>query len=195
MTLREYRMFKRITQDELAEELKGVCPGIDRPLIAKIESGIVRPSQEVMSYIEDHCAQCLIAPTSHENIFVDKSIDRAKKDAEIGDFLTDKEMLVIEALNSATKESPVTRSKLRELTNLKDNMARELIGRLRDKGYRIIGTAAAKGYWIAKTPDEYKSFREEYRAKGMTYLRRIKAMDLFTEGQVILSERGIYPAE
>lgn len=187
MNLKDYRTMRKITQWELADELSKVCPGIDRTLVSKIESGIVKPSREVEVYIEDMCAHYLTGSQSHEKPSNGKSIDRVKKVAQIGDFRLMDEM-VLEALMGATKSNPLTRDRLRDITKMRDSVAREIIGRLRDQGYRVIGSAGVKGYWIAKSDEEYLAFRAEYHAKAMTYLRRVQAMDSFTEGQTSMYE-------
>ena len=51
MNLREYRLYKNLTQAQLAEELKDVAVGMDVPMISKIEKGIVNPPDEVWTYI------------------------------------------------------------------------------------------------------------------------------------------------
>ena len=51
MNLREYRLYKNLTQAQLADELKEVTEGIDAPLISKIEKGICEPPDAVRAYI------------------------------------------------------------------------------------------------------------------------------------------------
>ena len=97
--------------------------------------------------------------------------------------MTDRAKAVLEALKSASKDHPLTRSELKDITKLPDNASRDIIGALRDDGYRVVGSAGHKGYWLARTDEEYTAFRTEYYAKGMTYIRRVKAMDRYTDGQ------------
>ena len=188
MNLLDYRTEYDLTQTELAEELKPICPGIDRVLISKIEAGICAPTKEVELYIERKTRE---KPCAHRNI--ERKIESRyiyrpqEKIAQIDDF-DPLEELVLGALKTATKERPFTRAALKDLTGMKDSRARDLIGRLRDRGYRVVGSAGTKGYWIAKDESEYIAFRREYERKAMTYLSRLKAMDGYTEGQTSMYE-------
>jgi len=100
--------------------------------------------------------------------------------------LTPTEELVLKRIKKANASNPVTRAELCRITGIRDNMVREIIGTLRDNGYRIVGSASTKGYYLARSEKQYKAFREEYLKKGLTFLNRIKAMDGYTEGQVSL---------
>ena len=158
-----YRKLMGVSQVELAKELSEICPGIDNSLISKAESGLCRLPYECEVAMEE-------TMVSHRLKSLNE-MDRIEKE-------------VLEAIKEASKEHPLTRQKLKEIVGAKDSHARDYIGRLRDKGYRIVGSAGTKGYYIAESESEYKEFRKEYHAKAMTYLRRIKAMDNFVERQV-----------
>lgn len=96
------------------------------------------------------------------------------------------EELILSLIKKASEKHPVTRAELRDITGLKDSHVREVIGQLRDKGNRVVGVAGTKGYYIARSEKQYKAFRAEYEKKAMTYLKRLKAMDGQTEGQIEL---------
>lgn len=184
MTLEEYRKANKLTQKQLAEELQEVCPGIDRVLISKIESGFCSPTEEVQIYLERKTSlkACTHADMERKNDC--RYITHlSEKNAEIGDFSTE-EQTVLDALKECSKENPLTRSALREILHYKDRAARRVIGDLRDKGVRVVGSGSTKGYYIAESESEYRAFRNEYHKKAMTYLNRISAMDRYTEGQV-----------
>ena len=51
MTIKEYRVKRDLTQPELARELQKVVPGIDAPLISKMEKGLCEPPAKLSSYI------------------------------------------------------------------------------------------------------------------------------------------------
>lgn len=51
MTIREYREKKKLTQPQLAMELKDVVEGIDAPLISKMEKGLCEPTDAVRAHI------------------------------------------------------------------------------------------------------------------------------------------------
>jgi len=92
---------------------------------------------------------------------------------------------VIERLNKATKENPLSRNELSRMFG-SERKARTEIQRLRLQGHRICAVNDGKGYWIAKSESEYKDFRRYYMSYPLTTFRTIKAMDGFTEGQVEL---------
>jgi len=100
--------------------------------------------------------------------------------------LTPTEELVLRLIKQGNANHPITRKELCEATGLKDSFVREIVGKLRDKGCRVVGSATTKGYYIARSEKQYKAFREEYYNKAMTYLKRISAMDGATEGQVAM---------
>lgn len=178
-----YRQIKGITQKELADDLQSIVPGIDRILISKMETGLCEPSPLMREYLLKACAHADIERKS-----LNRQIGRLdKKDAEIGDF-DPVEEIVLGALKVSSKHNPLTRAKLKDLTGMKDSRARDVIGRLRDKGYRVVGSAGTKGYWIAENESEYLAFRREYHDKAITYLSRISAMDNYTEGQTSMYE-------
>ena len=184
MTIREYRLIKGLSQKQLADELADVFPGVDRTLLSKMECGLCAPTPLLQEYLEKACAHGDIERKSSGRV-----VGRLeKKVAEIDDF-SPVEKIVLGALKESSKDHPLTRARLKELTNMKDRHARDVIGKLRDKGYRIVGSSGSKGYWIAETESEYTAFRREYQTKAMTYLERIKAMDAWTEGQMSMYER------
>lgn len=186
--LLKYREENHLTQEALASELQPVCPGIDRVLISKIESGLCAPTDRVKSYIRHKTSEKACAHGVGERKSESRYIYHSQKNnAEIGDFSVLEET-VLDALRSASKETPLTRNQLRELTGMKDSRARDVIGRLRDRGCRIVGSAGAKGYWIAESESDYLSFRREYERKALTFLSRIVAMDAYTEGQTSMYE-------
>ena len=186
--LLDYRTKNGLTQDALAKELQPVCPGIDRVLISKIESGIVSPSPEAALYIERKTREKACAHAVDERKSQGRYIyQSSEKISQIGDFDPIEE-IVLGALKVSSKDRPLTRSSLKDLTGLKDSRARDVIGRLRDRGVRVVGSAGTKGYWIAENENEYLAFRREYEKKAMTYLSRLKAMDNYTEGQTSMYE-------
>lgn len=181
--IHQYRQLKGITQRELADELQPIVPGIDRILISKMETGLCEPTPPMQEYLLKACAHADMERKSRGRYIYQLS----EKNAEIGDFSPTEEM-VLEALKECSKERPLTRSRLKDLTGMKDSRARDIIGRLRDRGVRVVGSAGTKGYWIAEGESEYLAFRKEYQNKAMTYLSRISAMDSYTEGQTSMYE-------
>lgn len=71
-------------------------------------------------------------------------------------------------LEQASREKPVTRERISGMFRVSDRAAREMIERLRDSGYPVIGTSDARGYWIAKNEEELQMFLRNYTAKAKT---------------------------
>ncbi len=97
------------------------------------------------------------------------------------------EKAVLETLQERSKENPLTRTELRQITKTKDRTSRTLIENLRSQGFRVCSSANAKGYWMAESEEDYKAFRREYGSKSSTIQKNIKAMDAYTEGQETIS--------
>ena len=93
------------------------------------------------------------------------------------------EALVLDTLRDRSKENPLTRAELKQIVGTKDRRAREIIESLRSQGYRIVSTASAKGYWLARDEVEYRAFSAEYGKKAYTIMHNIHMMDQYTEGQ------------
>ena len=115
--------------------------------------------------------------------FVDEqgNVQPKKNEAEIAD-LSKEAKAALELMQTFC--NPITRSILRQLLDVSDREARRAIEELREHGYRVISSSRTQGYWLAKSENDYKAFRAEYAAKAETYLRRLRAMDAHTEGQV-----------
>lgn len=96
------------------------------------------------------------------------------------------EKTVLEALQGRDKDHPLTRSELRQIVGTRDSAARGVIQSLRYQGYRIVGTASAKGYWFAQDESEFKAFLREYTKKGYTIIEIGRRMEGYTEGQQVI---------
>lgn len=75
--------------------------------------------------------------------------------------LTAKELVLVEMLQKATREHPVTRQVLRQ-TFGNNRKCRDMITNIRNNGYRVVTNFSTGGYWIAKTEKEYQDFRPKY---------------------------------
>lgn len=75
--------------------------------------------------------------------------------------LTAKELVLVEMLQKATREHPVTRQVLRQ-TFGNDRKCRDMITNIRNNGYRVVTNFSTGRYWIAKTEKEYQDFRPKY---------------------------------
>ena len=162
MTIGEYRKLKGMTQPELAKELQDIAPGIDAPLISKMEKGLCEPNDAVKLYIE----------TQEAN----------QRDMEFN--LSQLQMDILEALANADSGRRVTRHELVILTGKSDRLCRREIENLRCQGLRICSDSKAPGYWIAKSESEYRRARGQYIARIKSCAHTLKAMDSFVEGQI-----------
>ena len=80
-------------------------------------------------------------------------------------------------LAEASQDKPVTRETIMHTFRISDLSARKMIEDLREQGVRVCGQNTDKGYWIAKTQEEYERFRRDYVAKATTLFRRARKID------------------
>lgn len=93
----------------------------------------------------------------------------------------DDEILILELCQKATRDKPISNHELSVAIQASGTAVRIVIAALRDKGYRICSVST--GYFIAKTEAEYKEFRAYYMGKINKRLKRVYAMDAYTESQ------------
>ena len=159
MTIKEYRLNKGLTQRALCDELSKVFPGMDVPLISKMESGICEPSVSLQAYINANAI-------------------------EEGYELNTTQAMILDRLKKTTPEDRLSRRELSILTSLCDRDARREIVSMRKKGVRI-GTDSSKGgYYLIENEEEYGSLRNEYVRRITDMASTLKAMDTYTKGQV-----------
>ena len=147
---------------ELARELKEISPGIEAPLISKMEKGLCEPTEEVKAYID-----------ARRMTTTDKIAD-----------LTPTQTSLMLLLMTGTPDRPISRTDMILCTNQSDGKNRKDILAMRDKGLRICASTANGGYWIARSDSEYKHFRGEYVSRIKSLVRTLKAMDENVEGQI-----------
>lgn len=154
--LKDYRLKNDLTQTQMCELIKPIVPQITIPLLSHIENGVVNPPTVLVEWLN---AQGYTATAA----------------------LTPMEMLVLGELQTRSSGHPLKRKELKELTKHPDQFNREIIGKLRDKGERVIGSPLG-GYYIADN-EEYAAWRKFYMSYINKMLRRISAMDKHTDGQ------------
>ena len=155
-----------MTQPELAKELSMIVPGIDAPLISKMEKGICEPPALVQAYIESE----------------GKEIDNTMN------ILSTSQASILAMLIQSSEDRPVTREELVIATGNRDNANRKDIMLMRQMGLRISASSGKKGYWLATTESQYKDLRGEYISRIKSLTTTLKAMDGYTKGQQWLSE-------
>lgn len=87
-------------------------------------------------------------------------------------------------LKSASKDHPMDRRHIAEVTQVPERSIRLIINNLRNEGIRVVSDSESGGYWIAKNENEYKRFRAEYISRATKIFDTVKAMDGATEGQI-----------
>lgn len=97
---------------------------------------------------------------------------------------------LIPLLEAADKDSPATRHHLSTTLGAPDRIVRLEIEKLRADGMRVCSSSHGKGYWIAKTEEEYTSFRREYIARAKRQLQIVSAMDSQLIGQIGINLNG-----
>ena len=164
MTLAEYRKLRGITQPKLAEELSEITPGIDAPLISKMERGICAPSLEIQEYLD-----------AQEAIIGQDVIELNGTEADI-----------FYALLPCSYDNRRTRQELSIMTKMSDRAVRRTIENMRLKGIRICSDSDYAGYYITTDESEYMMFRGTMIARLKSLAKTIKAMDNYTKGQISL---------
>lgn len=163
MTLKEYRLKRKMTVKKLTEELKTIDPRFTPSTVSYMENGVVEPPERVREYL-------------------------AKKQIEENEIpLSDAEDIVLRCLTGHSKEDPVTRADLHYWTGLPDRMARKAIEGLRGRGYWIVNGANG-GYYITFDPEELKAFTKTERAKALSILKTVNAMHSRLPGQMEMGE-------
>lgn len=177
--VKEYRKAKGISQKELADELRPIVPTIDNVLISKMETGACSPSYEVMEYLFSAFANG-----------VSEEKDWWTINSSTNEFpplkMSNSAYAVLRALGDRTKESAASRQELSNLTGICDRNVRAAIEELRKNGFRIMSNSRSKGYWIARTSEEYRELRNEYIARIRSCTQTLKAMDESVPGQMTI---------
>ena len=93
---------------------------------------------------------------------------------------------ILALLIYASKENPMDRKHIAEISQVSERHIRLIINDLRKSGVRVVSDSESGGYWIAKTEDEYKRFRAEYISRAVKIMDTVKAMDSKVEGQICL---------
>lgn len=83
---------------------------------------------------------------------------------------------LLQMLENASRDRPVTRRQIRAAFRVSDRRARRMVEELRDAGYPVVGTSDYKGYWVAGSEEELKWFMRNYIAKARTIQRRALRM-------------------
>lgn len=90
--------------------------------------------------------------------------------------LSSREIVLVNMLDNATKEHPVTREDIMRTFSVCDRTGRGMIEDLREKGVRVNGTSKDKGYWLIRTQKELECFLRDYLSKSNTMRRRAENM-------------------
>lgn len=174
--IREYRERRGLTQAQLARELSQEFPGVDAPLISKMEKGLCAPTDELAGYILRGLASGPRADEAVSAVNVSTELDMAVRGSIAASVIYDR-------IESASRENPVSRAELVHLTQISDREVRETIARLRKAGARIASSSSTSGYWMC-SGDDYAHLRAEYISRVRTIMKTVRAMDMVLPGQI-----------
>ena len=164
MTLKEYRLKKRLTIRSMTEELKTIDQRFTTSMVSNMERGVVEPPEAVKVYL-------------------------AKKQIEMNeDPLTEGEDIVLRCLTGHSKDDPMTRSDLKYWSGLTDRIARDAIERLRNRGYWIVNGIHG-GYYITNDPNDLEYFIRKEKARAISILRTTSAMQSKLPNQITMGGR------
>lgn len=166
-----------LKQTELAEML-----GVDAPLISKLENGVVLPSQTMVETLEKALASHSDARKGDGSINYSATPINPFKTRINGYELEE----LYEIFTYTSRSQPLTRSQLEVIWGLPDRSVRARIKEMQDCGCRIV--SSEKGYYLARTPEEYEIYRKREKARARAIDRKIAAMDRNLPGQIIISD-------
>ena len=87
-------------------------------------------------------------------------------------------MTLLDLIKQASKSKPITRQQIAFRLGISDRIARKRIEALRETGERICsGPATKRGYYYAKTEEEYQEFRKRYILSALRIMHIIEQMD------------------
>ena len=177
MTLKEYKITNNLSNRELTNELRSIQPELDEPMVSRIVSGVVRPSEKVEEYINTKSFEKVFA-NDFDGLLDGESINIPVNDKTVieSPFLQD---LYIE-ISKGTMDRPATRGQLKHHFRTGDRVVRRGIEELRNAGVKVVSHSDKHGYWLN---DGYDAFRSQMLKKAYTIIRTIKAMDSRLEGQ------------
>lgn len=176
MTLKEYRLSKRLTQTELAAEISKDIPGIDRALISKIETGLCEPSSAIRIWLFKACAQASKELKGQTWATLRETEKKALK--------TDLQAQIYEMLEKADRS--VSRNMLRIRTGRSDRQIRKAISEMRAAGILIVTTSSGKGYWLAQTDNDLRLLKREYQSRLITCNKILKAISTAAPDQYVM---------
>ena len=91
----------------------------------------------------------------------------------------------IEDYISRDRNNPTSKQRLTAQTGLNERAARSYIAAARRRGVPIVGLLSG-GYYIAKSPEEWRAFVEQERRQAVRTFKRIEIMDAETSGQIAM---------
>lgn len=87
-------------------------------------------------------------------------------------------------LMDATERKPLCRFEYQLKFGMDERSFRREIEKMRNQGIRVVSSAHSKGYWIAKTDEEYRQFRKETMSRINKLSKMIRLMDANINGQI-----------
>ena len=181
MTVREYKDLRHFTNRQLTADLRQVAPGLDEPIVSRMVSGLVGPSEEVAEYIDSVV----------ERVFAIGSdmLFGASGASYRPDNLSVVESEIFDRLAKGTKYYPVTKHELCMMTGMSDRQVRRTIENIRKKGGRVCTSSRHFGYWIARNASDYAMVRADYLARIKSLSETVRAMDSVLAGQITWEEQ------
>lgn len=176
MTIKEMRRSLGLTQEEMVQELKPVCPGLDVSLLSKIENGICEPNREVIEYAEKQFANSFKAGLDEDKAIMPRELLMLLKQPFYRSLYT--------ALQKGSREKPVTKREICKITGHSDRRVRGGVANLRNAGLPVMSLSTHCGYWLAKHESEERELINEYRHRAYELLRTASALQHSSIGQM-----------
>ena len=149
MTFKQSRMDRGMKQTEMVALMRECGIEITQPVLSMIENNKLDPTVEMSAWL-------------------------AGMVSETEEPMTQIEETVLDLLNNASRDYPLTREKMRDYTHQADPVNRRAISNLRRRGLWIV--SGDLGYYITKDPEELKSWSMKYTAYARSILLTDTAM-------------------
>ena len=164
-----------LTQKDLCEELKSLCPGIDTALVSKMEKGMCEPTEEVRAYVLKALASLKTGDKNDNKAIIP---NEAEELLNQGFYKS-----IYDELLKHSIVKPATKGDLILATGLTDREVRNAVRVMRNVGIPICSSSGHYGYWLGSRSD-VKAMTDEYRSRAMDMLRTARAMTSYDPNQV-----------
>ena len=151
MTVKEFKEISHLSNKDLTALLKKVQPELDEPLVSRMVSGVIGPSEAVEKFIQE--TLCKAFAIESDEILYDRwrTISTDEEVRSNRRFST-----VYEEISKGSENDPVTYTWLVHRTGLSRRAIQGLISEMRSMGIPIVSHTGNKGFWLAENEQDMR---------------------------------------